>query len=185
VSRLGHHDATTNFSGVALGTTVHRLLGAVTLYGSDASPWRLIGRGSVVGAAAGALALAAIVTLRWVQTPLPTSQTRSVAQQPVANEAPTSLDDAAIRNLLSQASLDLEAGRAAEAIERLDLAGRIHARARTLPQAIVVRVKALIQLGRMSEAEAEARALIEPVTTPEGMELRTLLDARRTSPSTQ
>jgi hypothetical protein len=178
LAQLDHHAATTDFSGVALGTTVHRLLGAVTLYGSTASPWRLIMRGSMVGAAAGAMALAAIVAVRWTHSPA--DRKFDLAQmQPATARMVGSVSET---ELVQQATRELDAGRAARALTLLDAYSRSRASLTYLPQSIVLRVKALKALGRDAEAAVVAKPLLERGTSPEAAEVRALLNIQ--SPDT-
>lgn len=195
---LARAAATTNFSGIALGSTVHRLIGAVTLYGSAAGPWRLILRGSVVGAITGALALAAIVLLRWTHAKEPTNELTPLAQPrsvPVATPS-TTADTTRVptnsglelqareRTLLRDAAMELDAGRAASALESLDALIHDYPDSRALPRATVLKVKALLHLGRTTDARAAAKPLLEALPSPEATEVRSTLDRHRaTSPT--
>jgi hypothetical protein len=166
--------ATTNFSGIALGTTVHRLIGAVTLYGSNASPWQLLVRGSMVGAAAGALALATVVTFRWTEASRHPLESHSLAQPPVA-VAPESAE----QQLLARAARDLDQGHAAVALESLEGFARSHPSSPALPRVTVLQVRALLELGRTDDAQACARPILEAAPIPEAAELRSLLRVHR------
>lgn len=176
VAALDARDATTNFSGIALGTTVHRLLGAVTLYNSGASPWRLVLRGGLAGAAVGALALLCIITLRW-------SESRSeTATHTLANAAPTiSLE--ATSSALRAAELEFAAGQSERALTlvRSFLTGTIEPAVRS--RAIVLEAKCLVALGRAAEAEAVAQPVFSAGASAEAAELRALFAAQRTPPA--
>lgn len=186
---------TTNFSGVALGTTVHRLLGAVTLYGSAASPWRLLLRGSVMGATVGAMALATIVGLRWARAPEPNSEEQSAVNATVLANAPserianepnsgaTSGHAARDFALLRGAAIELDSARPEAALESIETLLTSAPDPSLLPQATVLKVKALLRLSRLEEAEAAAKPLLSGQPCPEAHEIRALLEAHRSASS--
>ena len=179
LSQAHRHAQTTNFSGVALGNTVSRLLGAVTIYGSAASPWRLLARGSVIGAAAGGLALATIVMVRWIDAPSARGDAAAAAQPPTAVEMQPAISTVEARQeaLLRGAALELDAGRPAAALESIETLLRFKPGPKTLPQITLLKTKALLHLGRFEDAKATAAPLLAGPPCPEATEMRALLEA--------
>lgn len=170
-------DATTNFSGIALGTTVHRLLGAVTLYKSGSSPWQLVVRGGLAGAAVGALALLCIVTLRWSGARTTDPTTHALVNAPMIASEPAA---SALRGV----ELELAAGRneSALALVRAFLASNPESTLKL--QAIVLEAKCLVALGRVAEAEAVAKPVFVAGASVEASELQALfVAARRAAPT--
>jgi hypothetical protein len=163
--------STTNFSGVALGTTVHRLIGAVTLYGKQVSPLRLVFRGAAMGIAAGVAALMSITSLRWAHSDGPLAHAVDVASEVPAAAPVEAEQDALIRG----AMLELDAGKAESALTSANALLARHPASKWVPKATVLKVTALLRLGRIAEAEAAAKPLIG-AGTPEGYELRVLLE---------
>ncbi|HMA92993.1 MAG TPA: hypothetical protein VKP30_09920 [Polyangiaceae bacterium] len=167
VSAVEYRPSTTNFSGIALGTTVHRLIGAVTLYEGKGGPLRWIVRGGAVGVAVGGLLLATIVALRWLEADRSTAGTNLAAH--VHEGAAAALTNS---EALRRAQLELQAGRADAALE---LASEVLGRhGPSELQATLLKVKALIALGRVSEATEAAQPLLVDSSSVAG-EVRELL----------
>jgi hypothetical protein len=185
LARADHRLETTNFSGIALGTTVNRLIGAVTLYGSAASPWRLLARGSFMGAAAGAMALVAVVTLRWVEATPSAGRVAPLSGAPSLSDArPSELThEAREQALLRGAAVELDAGHPAIALESIEALLRSIPSAKVLPQATLLKAKSLLRLGRAEEAKAAAAALLNAAPCPESTELRALLESQPVVPA--
>lgn len=153
VSSFEHVPSTTNFSGIALGTTVHRLIGAVTVYGGSSSPLRWIARGSAVGLSAGALMLLTIVTWRWVES-------GHAERQPQVAANVDRADEAQVIERLDNAERELQAGSPEVALQLLDSVLGRHPGPQFQSQAIVLKVKALVALRRLSDAEAVAQPIL-------------------------
>ena len=185
LSHATFRPATTNFGGIALGTTVNRLIGAVTLYGSEASPWRLLGRGSLLGAAVGAAALAAIVGMRWLEAPADTARGVAAVRPTIAaQERPSTVAvEARQQALLRGAAVELDAGRPEVALESIESLLRANPSAKVIPQAILLKTRSLLRLGRVAEAQSTAAVLLKGETCPESLELRALLDAQSAAPA--
>jgi len=180
LSRADFRPGTTNFGGVALGTTVNRLIGAVTLYGSAASPWRLLARGSFLGAAVGATALFAIVGLRWLEAPVASPAGAPLSQPPLPSLSPPSpvAVEARQQALLRGAAVELDASRPAVALASIDALLRANPSAKVIPQALLLKTKSLIMLGRIADAKAASLPLLQGLDCPEVAEARALLEAQ-------
>lgn len=185
LARADRRIETTNFSGIALGTTVNRLIGAVTLYGSAASPWRLLARGGFMGAAAGAMALVAIVSLRWLEATPSAAQGTPLSQAPSPSEPrPSALTlEARERALLRGAAVELDAGRPEVALASIEALLSAGPSAKALPQVILLKAKSLLRLGRSEEAKTAAAALLNAAPCPESTELRALLEVQPVVPA--
>ncbi|MGC4067220.1 MAG: hypothetical protein QM784_21775 [Polyangiaceae bacterium] len=181
--------STTQLSAFALGETVDRLLGAVTLANKKVSSFHLAMRGAVVGVLVGAAALAVIATGRWLTRPTP-DVAPTVAAQPVSR-APSPQATLIRQSIREQSNFDSLAIRDAEhrldsgdpegALKRLDEATKSPGTGATdvkIPTPVVVlRVRCLAVLGRNAEARAlGTRALAEASDPRDASELKRLLD---------
>jgi hypothetical protein len=187
---------TTNFSGIALSTTVHRLLGR-TLYGAETSPFRLVFRGAMVGATAGVLALTAIVAIRWVKAADAPYAPYGLAHPPElaapANPNAPPFDGETSASQLSGVEVlearqgaellrlerELAQGRAALALEGAEALAHSYPNSRFSAKTTLLKVKALLQLNRAAEASAAAAPLLETPSAPETAEVRALLTAQK------
>lgn len=177
MASVERREATTNFSGLSLGTTVHRLIGAVTLYESS-SPLRLVLRSSLVGAAAGALALASIVVFRWTaaeNTAAPLNTPASSLEQIGSMEA----------RALRVAELEFETGHVQSALTRAREFLAANPSSTFRVRAASLEVKSLLRLGRIAEAESAAQPVLLAGPSAEATELQTALTAaRQAAPAT-
>jgi hypothetical protein len=182
--------STTQLSAFALGETVNRLLGAVTLSNRKASAFHLALRGAAVGVVMGAAALTVIATGRWLSRPTPDSAPAMAAQpvsDPQAKEAaprlpsPTDslpLGGAAVRDAQSR----FDAGDPKGAMLRLDeaekeLASIDGAAKRPLP-VVLLRIRCLAALGRTEEARVLGdRAIQEARDARAAAEVKALLES--------
>lgn len=179
VSSLELRPSTTNFSGIALGTTVHRLIGAVTVYGGSSSPLQWIARGSAVGLSAGALMLLTIVTWRWVESGHAETQPQVAAYVAERVDVETQVVER-----LDSAERELKAGRPEAALQLIDgVLGR-HPRTQFRNHAIVLKVKALVALRRLGDAEAVAQPILVG-SNQTADELRAILSAAAASQAQQ
>lgn len=149
--------STTQLTAFALGGTVSRLLSAVTLVDKPVSALRLAFRGALLGTAIGAAALSVIAMQRFLRTPQERYDS-SVATQPAAVVAKSPQEVLApsanqVAIVLAQTERDLNDGRPLLALNRLDSVSSLALTAAAREQAMVLRVRTLVALGRDIEAQ--------------------------------
>lgn len=134
---------TTALSAFALGTTVTRLVGAITQAGKPVSPFKLALRGAFIGASAGLAALILIAAGRSFTSPDSTQESALAASplsSPGATESPLALVEA-----------QLQRGEAEAALTRLNALERLPLDPATRESAAQLRVRALNAIRQKSK----------------------------------
>jgi hypothetical protein len=126
----------------------------VTLVDKPVSAFRLVLRGALLGTALGAAALSVIAMQRYLRAPqdriVVTQSVDAVEKSPHEVIAPSANQ---VAQVLTQAERDLNEGRPLLALNRLDSVSALALTANTREQSTVLRVRALVALGRDIEAQ--------------------------------
>ena len=173
--------STTQLTAFALGDTVTRLLGTVTLAGKPATSMRLAMRGAALGAVLGAAALGIVATHRMLAQPanVETSVAVGVESEPIAI-AGESVGAAEPKVLtLADADRAIAQGKGSEFLAALD---RLQGDAKDengRNQTLLLRIRTLIGLGRMDEAKHLIEASLPEAKAEQAEQLRAIAQELR------
>jgi len=174
--------STTQLTAFALGDTVTRLLGTVTLAGKPATSMRLAMRGAALGAVLGAAALGILATHRMLAQPanVETSVAVGVESEPIAI-AGESVGAAEPKVLtLADADRAIAQGKGSEFLAALD---RLQGDAKDengRNQTLLLRIRTLIGLGRMTEAKHLIETSLPNAKAEQAEKLRAIAEVLRT-----
>jgi hypothetical protein len=164
---------TTQLTAFELGGTISRLLSAVTLVDKPVSIWRLAVQGATIGTLVGAAALTVLVMQRYLHAPEGTLTTAVAGHSiPLQQEGTESIppfdtrtqNENSVENALSLMERDVREGRPELALERLKPISTTKLAPNDFNHATILRVRALVALGR--NEEAKRLVLASPLVTP-------------------
>jgi len=174
--------STTQLTAFALGDTVTRLLGTVTLAGKPATSMRLAMRGAALGAVLGAAALGIVATHRMLALPtsVGTDVATGVAPESVAFAPKQSVGEPEPKVLtLADAERAIAQGKGSEFLAALD---RLQGDAKDengRNQTLLLRIRTLIGLGRMDEAKHLIEASLPEAKAEQAEQLRAIAQELR------